>query len=56
MVGFGISNHESYNQVCQYAHGAIVGSAFIKHLEQSGDDEQGIIDFIKGLKGPGGGL
>ncbi len=50
MVGFGISNHQTYSDVCKYAHGAIVGSAFIKHLEQSGDDEQGIIDFIKELK------
>jgi tryptophan synthase alpha chain len=51
MVGFGISNHQTYNDVCRYAHGAIVGSAFIKHLEQSGDDEEGIIDFIQELKG-----
>jgi len=50
MVGFGISNHETYKNVCQYAHGAIVGSAFIKHLEQSGDDEEGIIQFIETLK------
>lgn len=51
IVGFGISNHQSYSDVCQHAHGAIVGSAFIKHLEQSGDDEEGIINFIKELKG-----
>lgn len=51
MVGFGISNHQSYSDVCQHAHGAIVGSAFIRHLEQSGDDEEGIINFIKELKG-----
>ncbi|WP_291857250.1 tryptophan synthase subunit alpha [Marinilabilia sp.] len=51
MVGFGISNHQTFSDVCLHAHGAIVGSAFIKHLEQSGDDEEGIINFIKGLKG-----
>lgn len=50
MVGFGISNHETYKNVCQYAHGAIVGSAFIKHLEQAGDEEKGIIEFIKNLR------
>ncbi|WP_462318035.1 tryptophan synthase subunit alpha [Marinilabilia sp.] len=50
MVGFGISNHESYKEVCQYAHGAIVGSAFIKHLESNGDDHEGIVGFIKKLK------
>ena len=50
IVGFGISNHETYKNVCKYANGAIVGSAFIKHLEQSGDDEEGIIQFIRDLK------
>lgn len=50
MVGFGISNHQTYRNVCQYAQGAIVGSAFIKHLEKAGDDEQEIIQFIKELK------
>jgi tryptophan synthase alpha chain len=50
MVGFGISNHETYKNVCQYAHGAIVGSAFIKHLEQNGDDHDMIVEFIKKLK------
>ncbi len=50
MVGFGISNHETYTHVCNYAHGAIVGSAFIKHLEQNDDDHDMIVKFIKNLK------
>lgn len=50
VVGFGISNHQTYMDVCKYAKGAIVGSAFIKHLEQNGDDEDLIIEFIKKLK------
>ncbi len=50
MVGFGIGNHETFREVCQYAHGAIVGSAFIKHLEEKGDDTQSIIDFVQTLK------
>lgn len=50
MVGFGISNHDTYKAVCQYAHGAIVGSAFIKHLETHGDDANEIIKFVKNLK------
>ncbi|PWE01241.1 tryptophan synthase subunit alpha [Marinilabilia rubra] len=50
MVGFGISNHQNYKEVCNYAHGAIVGSAFIKHLENIGDDHNEIVGFIKKLK------
>jgi tryptophan synthase alpha chain len=50
MVGFGISNYQSYQEVCKYAHGAIVGSAFIKHLENCGDNHDGIVEFIKKLK------
>jgi tryptophan synthase alpha chain len=29
MIGFGISNHETFKKACQYASGAIIGSAFI---------------------------
>ncbi len=50
MVGFGISNHQTYKEVCKYAKGAIVGSAFIKHLEQNGDAPHLVVEFIKKLK------
>lgn len=33
MVGFGISDKKSFSKACEYASGAIIGSAFIKHLE-----------------------
>ncbi len=36
LIGFGISNHHTFNQACQYANGAIIGSAFIKMLASSG--------------------
>ena len=32
IVGFGISDNETFIQATQYAKGAIIGSAFIKHL------------------------
>lgn len=35
IVGFGISNKETFNQATKYAKGAIIGSAFIKHLSES---------------------
>lgn len=49
MVGFGISNNESFNQVCNYAHGSIVGSAFIKMLEKSNNLKNDIGTFIESL-------
>ena len=39
--GFGISNHETFSQAIQYAKGAIIGSAFIKHVSANGVDDLG---------------
>lgn len=36
IVGFGISNHETFTQATNKAKGAIIGSAFIKHLTKNG--------------------
>ena len=36
LIGFGISTRETYEQACQYASGAIIGSAFMKHLMGEG--------------------
>ena len=35
IVGFGISNHQTFTQATTYAKGAIIGSAFIKFLSQN---------------------
>ena len=35
IVGFGISNKETFNQATKYAKGAIVGSSFIKSLSNN---------------------
>lgn len=47
VVGFGISDQSTFNTVCQYANGAIIGSAFIKEIEKKGLD--GIKPFIKDI-------
>ncbi|MGK0322433.1 MAG: tryptophan synthase alpha chain [Psychroserpens sp.] len=39
IVGFGISNNETFNQATKFAKGAIIGSAFIKHLSTHGVEE-----------------
>lgn len=42
LIGFGISNKSTREMVNQYSAGAIVGSAFIKVLEQTQDVEKGV--------------
>lgn len=46
LIGFGISNQETFQQACHYAQGAIIGSAFIKVLSESKNLKQDIADFI----------
>jgi tryptophan synthase alpha chain len=45
IVGFGISDKETFETACENANGAIIGSAFIKHLAKEGVSR--IDDFIK---------
>ncbi|MFK5879492.1 MAG: tryptophan synthase subunit alpha [Flavobacteriaceae bacterium] len=44
IVGFGISNKSTFNKVCEYTNGAIIGSAFIKYLDTNGVDK--IDEFV----------
>jgi tryptophan synthase alpha chain len=48
VVGFGISNSETFQQATKQAKGAIIGSAFIKFLAQNSVDKIG--DFVKGIR------
>lgn len=48
IVGFGISNSATFNQAVSLTNGAIIGSAFIKHLTDSGT--AGIGEFIKRIR------
>ena len=45
LVGFGISNAQTYQAATTYSKGAIIGSAFIKHLKANGAGN--VQDFIK---------
>jgi tryptophan synthase alpha chain len=38
LVGFGIKDRATFDAACKYANGAIIGSAFIKALDQPGKD------------------
>ena len=44
IVGFGISNSETFTQATKHAKGAIIGSAFVKHLTNTGVDS--IDEFV----------
>jgi tryptophan synthase alpha chain len=44
IVGFGISNNEIFKQATRYAKGAIIGSAFVKHLKA--DSQSDFSSFI----------
>lgn len=48
VVGFGIHNSETFAQATQTAKGAIIGSAFIKHLSAKG--VSAIADFVKSIR------
>ena len=50
LIGFGISNHETFSTACQYASGAIIGSAFIRVLENSTDLETDVKTYIRSVK------
>ncbi|MGB5943008.1 MAG: tryptophan synthase subunit alpha [Leeuwenhoekiella sp.] len=48
IVGFGIKDRQTFAEATQNAKGAIIGSAFIKHLTEHGVD--GIGDFVKTIR------
>ncbi|MET0759984.1 MAG: tryptophan synthase subunit alpha [Flavobacterium sp.] len=47
IIGFGISNKETFAQAVKHQKGAIIGSAFVKYLKENGTAT--IADFIKNL-------
>ena len=48
IVGFGISNADTFDKATQFAKGAIIGSAFIKHLTENGT--QNIHSFVEQIR------
>ena len=47
IIGFGISDHQTFSKACEFAHGAIIGSAFIENLENNGVDRTH--EFIRSI-------
>ena len=47
LVGFGIKDKETFEAACAYANGAIIGSAYIKALENSNDIKKATETFFR---------
>ena len=50
LIGFGISNKSTRDMVCKYSSGAIIGSAFIKALQETQDVEKGVKLLLEKLE------
>jgi tryptophan synthase alpha chain len=50
LIGFGITNKSDFEFACKYASGAIIGSAYIKALQDTTDVDSATESFIKGVK------
>jgi len=52
LIGFGISNKETFDNACRYAQGAIIGSAFVSALSSDFTMDENISSFVnRVLKG-----
>ena len=50
VIGFGISNKDTFENACNYASGAIIGSAFVKALEEGSDVTIRTKNFITSIR------
>jgi tryptophan synthase alpha chain len=51
LIGFGISNNETFQKACDFAQGAIIGSAFVNLIEKSSNLKTDIAKFVSAIKG-----
>ncbi|MCG2615672.1 tryptophan synthase subunit alpha [Terrimonas sp. NA20] len=49
LVGFGIRDRASFQQAGTHANGAIIGTAFVKALQNSDDEERSVREFLAGV-------
>ena len=50
MIGFGISNRQTFESACAHASGAIIGSRFVSLLDEERDPERAIQRLLAALK------
>jgi tryptophan synthase alpha chain len=51
LIGFGIADKQSFDHACQYANGAIIGSAFIRALHGKKDVVEAARKFVASVRG-----
>ncbi len=51
LVGFGIKDKATFKAACKYTNGAIIGSAYIKVLENTRDIDQTTKEFLNSITG-----
>jgi tryptophan synthase alpha chain len=50
IIGFGISDQQTFETACRHANGAIIGSAFIRAVTKEGELKDKVQSFIKSVK------
>ncbi len=50
LIGFGISDRNTFNEACQFGNGAIIGSSFIRAIQKNGELNANIRKFINDIK------
>ncbi|MBO2007737.1 tryptophan synthase subunit alpha [Hymenobacter negativus] len=50
LIGFGIAEKTGFDRACQYADGAIIGSALIRALEGASDAPAAAAAFVQGIR------
>ncbi|WP_438965082.1 tryptophan synthase subunit alpha [Flavobacterium sp.] len=50
LIGFGVHDKNTFDTVSAFSRGAIIGSAFIKHITKEGISKEKIKEFITAIK------
>jgi tryptophan synthase alpha chain len=49
MIGFGIKDHQTFSKACEYASGAIIGTAYIKAIEHAKNIDSATKEFLNSI-------
>lgn len=49
LIGFGIKDHQTFTEACRYASGAIIGTAYIKAIENTEDIDRETQTFLNSI-------
>lgn len=49
LIGFGIKDHQTFTQACKYAAGAIIGTAYIKTIENTDNIDTATQKFLNSI-------